>query len=224
MGVSRLRIQPFIVRDCALSAIATGKRAQNLRELRDHLQTVDPDSIYYHFWGGLLRPSFDDPEYKNDFAAWAFHSLHDPALAERLGIIDPTDCGDLEGLRAELIDVIEERLSETELVPWAKPDRQFAFIRSQIVIFNTHRKLSHPRELTKATAAMSLGSIFFHVIDARSRTPDRVDDFRAWLGDLGPRYDDLCRDLGAVDPYLNTLANLRTDLSLIFRKHLGGGR
>ncbi|MFH1680557.1 MAG: DUF5752 family protein [Candidatus Eisenbacteria bacterium] len=223
MGAKRKQIQSFIVRDCALAAIATGRRAQNLRELRDHLLTVNEDSIYYHFWGGLLRPRFDDPEYNNDFAAWAIHSLHDAALAERLGIIDPTDFGDLKGLRGELIEVIEERLAETELVPWAKPDQQFAFIRSQIVVFNTRRELSHPRELPRAAANMSLGSIFFHLIDARRRTPDRIDDFRTWLRDLGPRYDDLRRDLAAVDPYFNTLANLRSEISLIFSKHLGRG-
>jgi len=61
-------IDPFAVKDCALIAIATGERAHNLRELRDRLETTRPGCIYHHFWGGLLRPSFDDPEYQNDFA------------------------------------------------------------------------------------------------------------------------------------------------------------
>jgi hypothetical protein len=32
--------QPFAVRDCTLAAIATGRRAQNLRELRENLLTI----------------------------------------------------------------------------------------------------------------------------------------------------------------------------------------
>lgn len=221
MAVKRTKIQSFVIRDCALAAIATGQRAQNLRELRDHLVTVHPDSIYYHFWGGLLRPSFDDPEYNNDFAAWARHGLHDGALAERLGIIDPTDYADLEEIRAEVIEVIEERLDQSEHVPWAKADDQFAFIRSQIVVFNTHRVLKHPRELSESVRHMTLGSIFFHVIDARRRTWNRVDDFRNWLADLGPDYEALGAELAGIDPYFAGLAELRDQLADVFRRHLG---
>ena len=69
--------EPFAIKDCALVSIATGRRAQNLRELRDNIVTIHPGSIYYHFWGVLLRPSFDDPEYNNDFAVWVRHALND---------------------------------------------------------------------------------------------------------------------------------------------------
>jgi len=223
MASKKQPIHTFVVRDCALAAIATGRRAQNLRELRNQLATVHPDSIYYHFWGGLLRPRFDDPEYNNDFSAWARHGLHDPSLAERLGIIDPTDFDTLEALRSELIEVIEERLDETEYVPWARSDEEFHFIRSQIVVFNTGRQLEHPRDLPGTVAGMSLGSIFFHVIDARRRTWNRVDDFRSWLLDLGPAYESLCRDLADVDPYFIGLDRLRREITAIFQAHLGGG-
>ncbi|MBN1825860.1 MAG: hypothetical protein JW958_06300 [Candidatus Eisenbacteria bacterium] len=215
-------MRPFVIRDCALSAIAIGVRAQNLRELRDLLRDIHPDAIYYHFWGGLLRPRIDDPEYNNDFAAWAAHGLHDERLAERLAIIDPTDYDDLENLRSDILDVVEERLDESEYVPWSSVDNQFAFIRSQIVVFNTHRRLHHPEELVEAIPHISLGSIFFHVIDARRRTPDGVDDFHGWLRDLGDAYSPLCNELTGVDPYFTTLADLRRHLSGIFRKHLGG--
>jgi hypothetical protein len=49
-------IDPFGVTDCALIALATGERAQNLRELLDRLvRTRDDGVIYYPFWGGLLE-------------------------------------------------------------------------------------------------------------------------------------------------------------------------
>ena len=60
----------FAIKDCALAHIATGRRAQTLRELRDILRDVHPGCIYHHFWGTLLRPQFSDREYNNDFAAW----------------------------------------------------------------------------------------------------------------------------------------------------------
>ena len=106
--------ESFAVKDCAVVAIATGRHALNLRELREHLISVDPDSIYHHFWGGLLRPRFDDPEYNNDFAAWAYRGLHESKLAERLGVIDPSDYTDLETLRQDLIDIIEEAQNHSD--------------------------------------------------------------------------------------------------------------
>ena len=100
-------VEPFNIKDCALLVISTGKSAQNLRELRDNLIIIDPGSIYYHFWGTLLRPRFDDPEYNNDFASWIRHNLHDAILAERLGVVDPSEFNEIDDLRHELIDLIE---------------------------------------------------------------------------------------------------------------------
>lgn len=224
MSSKKVKMHSFVIRDCALSAVATGKRAQNLRELRDHLRVVDKDALYYHFWGGFLRPRFGDLEFNNDFAAWAYHGLHDERLAERLAIIDPTDFDDLEDIRSELIDVVEERLDESEYVPWSSVDEQFHFITSQIVVFNTHRRFHHPKELVSIVPHMSLGSVFFHWIDARRRTPDGVDDFTGWLRDVGDGYADLCHDLADLDPYFNTLHDIRDQVAAIFRKRLGGER
>jgi hypothetical protein len=216
--------KPFAVKDCALIAIATGYKAQNLRELRDRLQTIEAGSIYYHFWGGRLRPGFDDPEYNNDFASWARHALHDGKMAERLGAIDPREFETLEELRQELIEVIEERLDETEMVPWAHREEQFNFLTSQIVVFSTHRELNEPRELVKAIPHMSVGSIFYHFIDAMRRTPDKVDDFREWLSGFGDTYTPLCAKIANLDPYFLTLTQLRTELEKIFTSYFEGGQ
>ena len=110
--------QNFHFKDCAVGALATGIKAQNLTELYDKLNLIHPSSIDYHFWGVRLRPHYELREYHNDFAMWANHSLHDQTLAERLAIIDPTDFRDVEKLRKELLSIIEERLDETEQVPW----------------------------------------------------------------------------------------------------------
>ncbi|MBE0642500.1 MAG: hypothetical protein IH600_00290 [Bacteroidetes bacterium] len=207
--------RPFAFKDCALSAIATGRRAQNLRELRDHLLEVNVGSLYYHFWGGRLRPQFDEPEYNNDFAAWARHSLHDHMIAERLAMVDPMDYASLEDLRGEVVEVIEERLAEQEFLPWAKVDEQFSFIRSQIVVFDTHRSIADPAELVREIPHSSTSSIFYHFIDARRRTPDGQDDFSTWLRSFGSVHNDLLAALADVDPYFATLGELRTQLSSV---------
>jgi hypothetical protein len=211
----------FAIKDCTLAIIATGRRAQTLRELRDILRDVHPGCIYHHFWATLLRPQFSDREYNNDFATWCQRSLNDSPAAERLAVIDPADYSDLEDLRQELLDVVDERLDETELMLFARADRQFHFARSVIVVFDTRRRLAHPRELVDALPQMSVGSVFYHFVDARRREPIAVDDFRAWLFGLGPEYEGLCEAVAGIDPYFESLFVLRDRLSEVFAQHLG---
>jgi len=213
--------EPFGLKDCALAAIATGRRAQNLRELRDNLATIHPDSIYYHFWGGLLRPRFDDPEYHNDFALWSLHSLQDAILAERLGIIHPNEFKDLEALRQELIDLIEERLDETEWIPWAKTDQQFYFVRSQLVVFDTRHRFRSPEEMGRAMPRLTVSSVFYHFIDAQRRSPVVMDDFSAWIRKSCRGYEGLLERLGKLDPFFSSLTELRNKLTSIFSECLG---
>ena len=213
-------IDPFAVKDCALIAIATGERAHNLRELRDRLETTRPGCIYHHFWGGLLRPSFDDPEYQNDFAVWAYHGLRDRFLAERLALIDPTELADMEELRRELIEIIEERLDENESVPWASAHQQFHFIRSQIIVFDTRLRLTKPEQLKEYIANLTVGSIFYHFVDARRRTANRSDDFSEWLKGFGDSYNRLLEQIAALDPYFKSLTELRSQLSQIFEEYV----
>lgn len=202
-------IAPFRVMDCALIRISTGLKAQNLRELLQGVRQAPVASIYHHFWGRLLEPTFDEPEYGNDFAAWAARGLNDRALAERLGTIDPGEFADLEELRAAVIDAIEMRLDESEMVPWARSDQQFYFVWSQIVVFDTHQSWSTPEELRAAVPGLSAGSIFYHFIDARRRPPLGEDDLVVWLRGFGSRHAPACAALASVDRGLLSLADLR---------------
>jgi hypothetical protein len=218
-----VKTRPFFVKDCALVALATGQKAQNLKELRDNLQRVESSSLYYHFWGGLLNAGFEEREYGNDFAEWVRHSLHDAVLAERLGVIDPSDFANLELMRQRLIDIIEERLDETEALTWVPVDRQFQFIRSQIVVFDTDRSAQTPEQLADIIPKLPASSVFYHFIDARQRLSGSQDDFRAWLSAWGDRYGDLQRKLAAIDPYFTSLYELRNEVARTFAGLTGVG-
>jgi len=215
-----LSTEPFFVKDCTLVALATGRKARLLQEFRSELARVDTASIYHHFWGGLLVPRFEEREYNNDFAAWIRHGVHDGVLAERLAALDPGRFPDLEALRSEILEQIDTRLDETELLFWTRPSSQFEFICSQIVVFDTGRHLERPAELASAVTAMSTSSIFYHFIDARRRTADGEDDFRDWLAAWGERFAPLRKQLAGIDPYFGTLSELRDELSRLFSSHL----
>ncbi len=225
-----MTVEPFAVRDCALVAIATGRRARSLREFQEALLQVPQECIYYHFWGRLLRPRFDDTEFHNDFSTWARYSLYDEILSERLAVIDPADFSDLEALRREVAEVVATRLEEATVAEEqhgpaeqlvARHDRQFHFRRCQTVVFDTGVRIIDPARLALAIPAMSVGSIYYHVIDARRRNPVRIDDFRSWLACFGSRYATLGERLDCVDPYFSNLAELRTRLAGIAASFFG---
>jgi hypothetical protein len=106
-------------------------------------------------------------------------------------------------------------------VLWARLDEQFYFKRSQIVVFDTSRRITEPKELSTVLPSLSQGSIFYHFIDARRRTPEGLDDFRAWLTGFGDTYADLCYLIANIDPYFTTLAELRQKLSELFKSYFG---
>ena len=215
--------KPFAVTDCAMLSIATGVSAVNLRELRDRLVDIAESSIYYHFWGGRLRPRFEEPVYNNDFAHWAQEGLHDRRLAERLGVIDPASFKDLNELRLALIDVVEERLEESEIVPWSHPDEGFYFIRSILVVFDTGIRIDHPEDLRAILPTLSRSSLYYHFIDARRRRADGLDDFRAWLAGYGDAYARLNTEIASIDPYFTSLSDLGSMLRDCFQRTGVGG-
>lgn len=212
----------FSIKDCALVALATGKKARVLQEFRSELSNIDTASIYHHFWGGLLQPRFEEREYNNDFAAWLQHGIHDVILAERLAVLDPTRFQDMESLRRNIIELIDERVDEVERLQWQHATKQFEFIRSHIVVFDTERHLTQPAELPDAMMNLSTSSIFYHFIDARRRTDQRHDDFSDWLILFGEEYIPLQEQLSGIDPYFSSLSELRERLAKTFTTFFGG--
>jgi hypothetical protein len=73
-----------------------------------------------------------------------------------------------------------------------------------------------------ALPKMSLGSIFFHFIDALRRNPDSIDDLRVWLGRFEKKYQNVIHKLASIDPYFLTLNQLRTKVANILEQNLTG--
>ncbi len=210
---------PFIVNNCSLASIATGEQASSVVELRDKIAKVDPSCLYYHFWGGRMNQRFVHSEHHNDFASWAHHRLHDHILSEKLNIIDPTEFDSLEALRQEVIDTIERRLDEYEIILWTKREDRFYFRSSSIIVFESSLTIDRPENLPKIIPILSPGSIFYHFIDARSRTPDKIDDFSSWLKNYGSQYSDLVQKIQAIDPYFLSLTQLRDELEQVIKQN-----
>ena len=201
---------PFRIRDCAITVVALGHTAYNLRELRNHIAAVPAASLAHHFYDALLRPSFDDREFRNDFAAWVRRQLRDERLAEILGVLDPLDEGQtIEEARDRLVEILDDRLAEMTDLPQVGPGREFRFLRSQFVVFGTALEAVTPGELGARVRAATTGSVFYHFIDARWRTKDRRDDYTLWLESWGEATAPLRARLAQIDFQLWSLPELR---------------
>ncbi len=206
---------PFEVKDCALLTRMSGlPPAFNLRELRERIAVCGENVLFHHFCETPLRGTFDNPDYRNDFAVWSKLYLGDRVLAERLGIIDPYEFSSLGELRAATLDVIDERLVESTTIPWARPGDELFFMEATTVVFDTGIRISYPGEFAPAIGAMTGGSVYFHFLEARRRPPIGKDDFTAWLleNDDGERNRPYIEALARIDFYFHTLSHLRKEL------------
>ncbi len=203
-------MEPFIIRDCTLLLKMGGVPAAiNLRELRERISVCGGNVLYHHFCETLLRPSFDNPDYRNDFAVWVKLHLGDRVLAERLGILDPYSFASMEELRAATLELIDDRLSEVPVVPSADAGSEFFFTEATTVVFDTGERVDKPGKLQAALRRMTNGSIYFHFLEARRRPPIGADDFSAWLDGFGDSYEEYVRALRSIDTAFYTLGELR---------------
>lgn len=206
----------FVINDCALLWRMSGlPAAVNLRELRDRIASCSGNVLYHHFFETTLVPSFDYPDYRNDFAVWVKHQLGDYILAERLGMIDPYRHPSMEELRAATLEIIDDRLSELPLVPWARRGHEFYFTESTTVVFDTGKRIPHPDHLCTAIRTMTNGSIYFHFLEARRRTLQGSDDFSVWLYDWGEPWQHYMYALKSIDFVFYTLPEIREELARV---------
>ncbi len=212
-------MNPFIIQDCALLTRMSGlPTALNLRELRDRIAVCSPDVLYHHFYETTLAPSFDNPEYRNDFAIWIKLYLGDRVLSERLGIIDPWEFKSMDELRGYTLELIDERLSEISTLFSVPQGSEFFFMEATTIVFDTGERIINPHDLAGAIKNMSNGSIYYHFIEARRRQPQRVDDFSSWLMEGGKEWLNYIKAMAAVDFYFSSAGDLREELVQILTK------
>ncbi|HEX8042929.1 DUF5752 family protein [Candidatus Deferrimicrobium sp.] len=209
---------PFAVKDCALLTRMSGlPPAINLRELRERIALCSENVLFHHFCETTLRGTFDNPDYRNDFAVWSKLYLGDRVLAERLGILDPYEFVSLGALRAATLEVIDERLEESTMIPWARPGDELYFMEATTVVFDTGVRISHPREFAAAIGAMTGGSVYYHFLEARRRPLFGKDDFTTWLleNENGGNNRPYIEALARIDFYFHTLVHLRRELTKV---------
>ncbi|MBI5576686.1 MAG: hypothetical protein HY896_10045 [Deltaproteobacteria bacterium] len=207
---------PFEVKDCALLVRTSGlPPAMSMRELRERIAVCGEGVLYHHFCETTLRPTFDDPDYRNDFAVWIKRYLGDRVLAERLGILDPYAASGMDEMRTVTLDIIDDRLGELPYVPWVRHGDEFLFMEATTVVFDTGDFIHAPLDLAPAILRMTNGSIYYHFLEALRRPPVGKDDFSAWLSEAGKEFEPYLKALASIDFQFHNLAHLRKELARV---------
>jgi hypothetical protein len=207
----------FDFRDAVRVLKATGKKAETLRELRGLIAKVSDESIFHHTYQYFSKGHI--LEYTNDFAQWAGESLEEGALAELLSNIDPYSFPTVEGLRGELLRVIDyyiEHFPETRNV---MPGDEFYFAETISFIFPVGVKAKNLAEFLMALKYIDAASIYYHFFEARMRLGQAVDDFSKWVDEVvGSK--ELAAKIQGIDPFMHNMEGIRGHLLKIIEDGL----
>lgn len=208
--------EPFNFQSRTYIKELTGLKARNLMELADILKKVPDSVIYYHTHHFFEEHHYLIPEPSNDFAVWVKDSLGEEVLGERLESINPFEFSNLNSFRERIIATIEEHLPNTRE---AMPGREFNFMKSVSIIISTPYVAHDLREFVEALRKISLGSLYFHVFEARLRLGRGMNDFTIWMQDSLEEFE-LGEDIARLDPYTYTLEGLRSAFIQLIEKRI----
>ncbi|MDD5504336.1 MAG: DUF5752 family protein [Candidatus Omnitrophica bacterium] len=190
---------------------STGLKAKNARELVNIIKDVPGSVIYYHMHVFLQQHQFLSPEPPNAFAYWTAKVLGEDALGELLGSIDVYQYNTVRALREKIIEVIEGYLFDAKDIRNAPPGKEFDFTKSRTFILPTPYTAHNLSDMVEALKKVAIGSIDFHVFNARLRLGRGTNDFSNWI-DTSLGYPNLASRLECFDPYTYTLENLRFNI------------
>lgn len=189
----------------------TGRQASDLAGLLEHLRVVSLSVVFHHTHHFLVQHQHLNPEPPNDFAYWVTNVLQESRLGERLAAIDTVQFAHLRDLRARLVEVIADYLEQVHELRTAPAGEEFHFMDAVSFTLPTRHRATTLPEFAEALKNVGLGSIAFHLFEARLRVETDDNDFSRWLdGQLGEH--ELAEAIRRLDPYTITTEGLRQRL------------
>jgi hypothetical protein len=197
----------------------TGLSAGNLSQLASRLKEIPDAVVYYHTHSFVEEYQFLTPEPANDFALWVQDALGYDILAERLASIDTFEFPTVGALRQMIIGVIQDFLAQTSHEREAPPGNEFHFIKSISIVLPTPYVAHNLREFVGILRRISIGSLYFHIFEAKLRLQRGTNDFSLWL-EHSLEEKELAEQITRLDPYNYTLENLREMIIQLCEKRL----
>ncbi len=197
---------PFEFKECVTILKATGKKAKNIKQLRDIISSVSEGSIFHHTYQYFFKERI--LEYTNDFAHWAGESLEERSLAEQLSNVDPYAFPNIADLRAELLRVIDNYMQAFPEPREVLPGDEFYFNETVTLVFPAGIKAKNLAEFFLAIRYVDVNSLYYHFYEARMRVEDGMDDFSKWIEDSLEK-PALAARIRMIDPFMHNLEGIR---------------
>ncbi|MHB8904680.1 MAG: DUF5752 family protein [Melioribacteraceae bacterium] len=199
----------------------TGRKATNISELLANIKEVPEMSIYHHTHHYLEQHEFLSPEPPNDFAYWITNMLQDKLLGEEIASIDLRQYSSINEIRTRIIEVIEFSLNQNKesLSRTAFSGEEFHFMNARTFVFPTKYTANGLSDFAECLQKVSVHSIYYHVFEAKLFKI--IPSFCEWLSS-SLNEKELSEDFCKLDPYTQTLENLRKMLLDLVENKLKG--
>jgi hypothetical protein len=206
--VIKIAEHPFFFTGCWELREMVGRSARDEQQLLEAIEEIPLDSISYHTQSFFLRHKYIAGPYPNDFATWAAIQVRDRVLGEKLGILDPYDFENLEALRTEIVNIIDEHLSQLQIIPRVIYGEPFHFMQSQIIEVPTGLEARTLTEFRKILSTVDASVVYYHNFEAILRLGRRKGDFALWIEEQLD-LPDLAQKISRLDFYMTSLESIR---------------
>lgn len=197
--------------------VLLGRKARNLPELFVGIKTVPGSSIYYHTHRYLQQHHFLSPEPPNDFAYWITDVVNAARLGEVMSSVDIVQFHTIAELRSRFVEILEEHLEHEQKLATVPAGQEFHFMASRTYVLQTPHAARTLSEFREALEHVTIGSLYYHIFDAKLRLERGENDFSRWFRDFGK--PELADEVARLDPYTYTLEGLRTRIIQLVKHH-----
>lgn len=190
--------------------VLLGRKAKNVHELLEGIEAVPDSSIYYHTHRFLQQHHFLSPEPPNDFAYWISEVINDDRLAEAVASIDVVQFHSLAEVRNAFVRTIRENEDPDGKSRLCPAGGEFHFMASRTFVLSTPYSAADLGGFLDALKRVSVGSLYYHIFEAKLRLGKGENDFSRWFRDGG--LPELADRVARLDPYSYTLEGLRNEI------------
>ena len=194
-------------------------RASTLPELLQALRACPDGSIFQHTFRTLQEHHFIRQGFSNDFAHWSLSACHEPVLAEQLASVDVREFTSIAGLRARMVEIVEQFLEEYPRAASRPAHEPFYFCAADLVVLPTPFVPDSLPGFIDGLRQVSLHSIHHHFIEARLRLKQMSNDFSNWLQEESG-LKETAQAIERIDIYTNTMEGVRQQIIRIVQQTL----
>lgn len=206
--LTKIAEYPFFFTGCWELREMLGRSARDEQQLLEAIEEIPLDSLFYHTHSFFLRHTYIAGPYPNDFATWAAIQVRDRVLGEKLGILDPYEFENLEALRTEIVNIIDEHLSQVQIIPRVISGEPFHFMQSHIIEVPTGLEARTLKEFKNILATVNASAVYYHNFEAILRLGRRMGDFALWIEEQ-LNLPELAQNISRLDFYMASLESVR---------------